>query len=95
MKIGSPAAFASLVALVLFVNPVLAEDLTGKILDPDGRAVANASLRLYERNSGDLRTTKSSSDAGAMAVFTASSNRSNSISLIARSPKFESTRSQM
>jgi len=62
MKIGSPAAFASLVALVLFVNPVLAEDLTGKILDPDGRAVANASLRLYERNSGDLRTTKSSSD---------------------------------
>ena len=54
--------FASLIVAVVFVSPVLAEDLTGKVLDPDGRAVSNASLRLYERNSGELRTTKSSSD---------------------------------
>src|SRR5262245_9252473 len=51
-----------LVILLFSSNPALAEDLTGKVLDPDGRAVANASLRLYERNSGDLRTARSSSD---------------------------------
>ena len=59
---GLPRVFASLIVVLVSVNPLLAEDLAGKVLDPDGRAVSNASLRLYERNSGELRTSKSSSD---------------------------------
>jgi iron complex outermembrane receptor protein len=62
MKNSLPVVLASLIAVVFCADPLLAQDLTGKILDPDGRAVPNASLRLYEKNSGDLRTTKSSSD---------------------------------
>src|ERR1035437_4417466 len=37
---------------------------------------------------------KSSCGAGSMAILTASSNRSNSTSLIARAPRFESAQSQ-
>lgn len=53
---------ASLVVVLLSVSPLSAEDLTGKVLDPDGKAVPNASLRLYERKSGELRATKTTSD---------------------------------
>ena len=56
------SVFASLIAVLVSINPLMAEDLTGKVQDPDGRVVPNASLRLYERNSGTLRTTKTSSD---------------------------------
>lgn len=52
----------SLIAALVLVHPAFADELTGKILDPDGRAIPNASLRLFERNSGELRTTKSSAD---------------------------------
>ena len=52
----------AVIVMLVCAKPLLAEDLTGKVLDPDGRAVSNAPLRLYEKNSGVLRTTRSSSD---------------------------------
>src|SRR5687767_15124247 len=54
--------FVSSMAAIVSVWPVLADDLTGRVLDPDGRAVPNASLRLYERNSGEIRMARASSD---------------------------------
>jgi len=62
MKNRTYCVLASLVVVLNFTMPLLADDITGKVLDPDGRAVANASLRLYDRNSGQLRTTRSSSE---------------------------------
>jgi len=54
--------FVSLMIVLVSVYPLLADDLTGKVLDPDGRAVPNASVRLYERNSGEVRVARASSD---------------------------------
>jgi vitamin B12 transporter len=54
--------FCMLVAALLCTSPAVAEDLTGKVLDPDGAAVPNSSLRLFDRNTGELRTTRTSSD---------------------------------
>jgi vitamin B12 transporter len=51
-----------LIAALFSANIALAEDLTGKVLDPDGAAVANSSLRLFDRNTGEMRTTRTSSD---------------------------------
>jgi iron complex outermembrane receptor protein len=52
----------SCISLLVSSHPLLAEDLTGKVVDPDGGAVPNASLRLYDKNSGQLRTTRTSPD---------------------------------
>src|SRR6187455_2758289 len=54
--------FVSLMIVLVSVYPLLADDLTGKVVDPDGRAVPNASVRLYERNSGEVRLARASSD---------------------------------
>ena len=62
MKTRPHRVFTTLIALFAFAHPLMADELTGKVLDPDGRAVPNASLRLFERNSGELHTTKASSD---------------------------------
>jgi vitamin B12 transporter len=39
-----------------------ADDLTGRVLDPQENRVAEAQLRLFDRNNGELRKTKSSSE---------------------------------
>ena len=62
MKTGLCRVFACLMTVLISASPLLAGDLTGKVLDPDGRAIPNASLRLYERNTGEVRTAKTSSD---------------------------------
>ena len=62
MKNVLRSVFVSLMIALVSVYPLLADDLTGKVLDPDGRAVPNASVRLYERNSGEVRTARASSD---------------------------------
>ena len=60
MKVHTRRFLVTLFVVLSLVTPLLADDLSGTVFDPDGRAVANASLRLYERNSGQLRTTKTS-----------------------------------
>jgi outer membrane receptor protein involved in Fe transport len=39
-----------------------AESLTGEVLDPQSKTIAGAQVRLYDRNSGEMRTTKSAED---------------------------------
>ncbi len=39
-----------------------AENITGKVLDPQGSAVPDAQIRLFDRNGGDMRSTTSSKD---------------------------------
>jgi vitamin B12 transporter len=44
-------------------GPLLhAAELEGRVLDPDGKAVPNARLRLFDRKTGELRSTTSSSE---------------------------------
>src|SRR5580765_2869731 len=39
---------------------LLADSLTGRVLDPQGEAVANTDLTLFDRNSGELHKASSS-----------------------------------
>jgi iron complex outermembrane receptor protein len=50
--------------LAALVSPSLAwsDDLTGKVLDPQGKVVSDAQLRLFDRKSGELRKTTSSQE---------------------------------
>ena len=41
-------------------GPLLADSLTGRVLDPQGEAVANTDLTLFDRNSGELHKASSS-----------------------------------
>jgi vitamin B12 transporter len=48
--------------LAALMSPAFAwsDDLTGKVLDPQGNVVSDAQLRLFDRKSGELRKTTSS-----------------------------------
>ncbi|HET9130962.1 MAG TPA: TonB-dependent receptor plug domain-containing protein, partial [Terriglobia bacterium] len=52
------------VAAMFLAMPAFAyaENITGRVLDPQGSVVANAHVRLFDRNGGDLRSTVSSKD---------------------------------
>src|SRR5690349_2273024 len=39
-----------------------ADSLKGRVLDPQGENIADAQIRLFDRKTGELRTTSSSSD---------------------------------
>src|SRR5678815_2042416 len=56
------------VAAIVLAMSALAygENITGKVLDPQGSAVVDAQIRLFDRNGGDMRSTMSSKD-GAYA----------------------------
>ena len=57
------SSIAMLVLLtVLSVGLLDAQSLSGRVLDPDGAVVVDARLRLFDRNSGELRKTRSESD---------------------------------
>ncbi|MEI9812295.1 MAG: TonB-dependent receptor [Acidobacteriota bacterium] len=51
----------SFALLVMMGLPAAADSLTGKVLDPSGAAVPRADVSLFDRNSGDMRKTTSSS----------------------------------
>ena len=53
---------ALIVSTVLSVGLLDAQSLSGRVLDPDGAVVVDARLRLFDRNSGELRKTRSESD---------------------------------
>ena len=54
---------ATIVALVLALpGLVWADSLTGTVLDPDGRVVPDANLRLFSRNTGDFHQAVSGPD---------------------------------
>ena len=59
-------AVSSIAALALLgvlpVGLLEAQSLSGRVLDPDGAVVVDARLRLFDRNSGELRKTRSESD---------------------------------
>ena len=50
--------------LVAFRFPLTlsAETLTGQVLDPQNKTIAGAEVRLFDRNGGEMRTTKSADD---------------------------------
>lgn len=53
--------FLRLVAPIAFLAaPLAADSLTGKVMDPQGAAVPQADVSLFDRNSGNLRKTTSS-----------------------------------
>jgi len=54
--------FTTLLTAALFASPLHAENLQGKILDPDGKAVPAARVHLYDRKTGETRSTTGSSD---------------------------------
>jgi vitamin B12 transporter len=49
-------------ALVMAAATVHADSLTGRVIDPQGLAVANAAIVLFDRNSGEQRNTMSARD---------------------------------
>ena len=59
---STPALLAGLLAAVLTPAALLADSIAGRVLDPDGLAVSNARIRLFDRNSGELRKTISRGD---------------------------------
>src|SRR5882672_495495 len=54
--------FALVLTLVAMSALGYAENITGKVLDPQGSAVADAQIRLFDRNGGDMRSTTSSKE---------------------------------
>ena len=53
---------AVLIVLVSVTGSLWADGLMGTVLDPQGNRVADAQLRLFDRRSGELRKTTSSTD---------------------------------
>src|SRR5690242_9590760 len=55
-----------LVAIFTLVSPVFvrADNLSGRVLDPQGNAVANAKIELFDRNSAEQRNTLTGKDGG-------------------------------
>jgi iron complex outermembrane receptor protein len=53
------AVIATVLAMSVFAY---GENITGKVLDPQGSAVADAQIRLFDRNGGDMRSTMSAKD---------------------------------
>ena len=48
------SSFARLLASLLALGlPMVADSLTGKVVDPQGAVVANAELRVLDQSSGD------------------------------------------
>jgi iron complex outermembrane receptor protein len=63
--VQSRTAFIVLVLLLaIFKLPIAvsAETLTGQVLDPQNKTIAGAQVRLFDRTSGEMRTTKSADD---------------------------------
>ena len=56
-KLSFVCSFGLLIAMGL---PLVADSLTGKVVDPQGAVVGDADLTLYDRNSGNVRKTSSS-----------------------------------
>jgi len=56
--------FFILVTILMSQNLVWADDLTGRVLDPQGSVVPAAQVRLFDRKTGQLRTTVSNSEGG-------------------------------
>lgn len=56
------AVAAAVLAAWCGAGALLAGSLKGRVLDPQGAAVAQARLRLFDRNSGELRETRSRDD---------------------------------
>src|SRR5437867_217282 len=57
-----PIFFIAVVLLPL--NLVRADNLSGRIVDPQGNVVPDATINLFDRNSGEQRTTVSSKQGG-------------------------------
>ena len=55
----SAAWIASAIASIGGFLPLTAADLSGRLLDPDGQAVAGATVRLYDRKAGAAPTSQS------------------------------------
>ena len=65
--VHTPFSFSTRVSFIVlfFVSLpgiVFAENLSGRVLDPQENAVANATVQLFDRNTGEQRTTRSSKD---------------------------------
>ncbi len=56
--------FFLLVTILISQNLVWADDLTVRVLDPQGSVVPAAQVRLFDRKTGQLRTTVSNSEGG-------------------------------
>ena len=59
---STPALLAGLLVAVLTPVALVADSITGRVLDPEGLGVSNARIRLFDRNSGELRKTISRGD---------------------------------
>jgi iron complex outermembrane receptor protein len=57
---GGFRLFVGILSLLAFSLPARADSLSGKVVDPQGGAVANATLSLFDRTSGNLHKTTAS-----------------------------------
>jgi vitamin B12 transporter len=53
---------ATLLTAALFAGTLHADSLKGKVIDPDGKAVPGARVHLFDRKTGETRSTTGSSD---------------------------------
>ena len=58
-RFGFLAAAATILGMSIFCS---AENITGKVLDPQGSSIADAQVRLFDRNGGEVRSTISSKE---------------------------------
>jgi vitamin B12 transporter len=60
----SASAVAAAIVIAMSQGSAIAENLSGRVVDPQGKAVAGASIRLFQRATGEMRTVVSSPDGG-------------------------------
>src|SRR3954471_3166319 len=54
--------FAVAATVFMVSTTAYGQNIAGKVLDPQGRAVADAQIHLFDRNGGDMRSTMSAND---------------------------------
>src|SRR5688572_1949381 len=62
MSLSLRSALLAIAAGFLSQELIFADNLTGRVLDPQGQVVAGAQLRLFDRKSGELRKAVSSEE---------------------------------
>src|SRR5262245_55003941 len=67
MRIDSKAlcSFCVLASFVLILSAqAFADNLSGRVLDPQGKVVPDAQIRLFDRKNGQLRTSVANGEGG-------------------------------
>src|SRR5262249_3443751 len=61
-RTGQSRFLKTLIVLLMFRGSLWGDSLNGRVLDPQGRVVAGATLRLFDRRGGQWRTSSSTGE---------------------------------